>query len=75
MDINTAVMNSIEKFRSRVHEYLPDIDIREYIAEYPDFPKPGILFRDISPLLMSPEALRYASYEMARHAQGADVIA
>lgn len=25
--------------------------LREYISEIPDFPKPGILFRDISPLL------------------------
>jgi adenine phosphoribosyltransferase len=26
-------------------------DLRELVAEIPDFPKPGILFRDISPLL------------------------
>ena len=26
-------------------------DIRTHIAEVPDFPKPGILFRDIMPLL------------------------
>lgn len=66
---------SLDKFCSRVSEYLPDIDLRDHIAEYSDFPKPGILFRDISPLLAHPEALRYASYEMARHAQDADVIA
>jgi hypothetical protein len=74
-DIGTAVIASLDKFRSRVSEYLPDIDLRDHIAEYRDFPKPGILFRDISPLLAHPEALRYASYEMARHAQDADVIA
>ena len=68
-------MGSLDKFRSRVREYLPDIDLRDHIAEYPDFPKPGILFRDISPLLAHPEVLRYASYEIARHAQDADVIA
>jgi adenine phosphoribosyltransferase len=27
------------------------IDFRQYVAETPDFPKPGILFRDFSPLL------------------------
>lgn len=75
VDIFTAVTNSIEKFDSRVHEYLPDIDLRNHITENADFPKPGILFRDISPLLAHPEALRYASYEMARQAHGADVIA
>lgn len=26
-------------------------DLRQYIVETPDFPRPGILFRDISPLL------------------------
>src|SRR4051812_8821109 len=26
-------------------------NIREYVRDIPDFPKPGILFRDISPLL------------------------
>jgi adenine phosphoribosyltransferase len=26
-------------------------DLRQYVADVPDFPKPGILFRDISPLL------------------------
>ncbi len=27
------------------------IDFKEYVSETPDFPKPGILFRDFSPLL------------------------
>jgi adenine phosphoribosyltransferase len=26
-------------------------DLRQYVVDVPDFPKPGILFRDISPLL------------------------
>jgi adenine phosphoribosyltransferase len=26
-------------------------DLRQYVIDVPDFPKPGILFRDISPLL------------------------
>jgi adenine phosphoribosyltransferase len=29
------------------------IDLKSYIAAVPDFPKPGILFRDIMPLLRS----------------------
>lgn len=36
------------------------IDLRDYIREIPDFPKPGILFRDITPLLASPTAFQYA---------------
>jgi adenine phosphoribosyltransferase len=45
--------------------YKPDIKITDYIAEYPDFPKPGISFKDISPILASPDALRYVCHEMA----------
>ena len=33
------------------------IDFGDYIASYPDFPKTGILFRDISPLLASAEGM------------------
>ena len=31
-------------------------DLKAYIRDIPDFPKPGILFRDITPLLSSPHA-------------------
>ena len=31
--------------------------LSHFISSYPDFPKPGILFRDISPVLASPEAM------------------
>lgn len=31
-------------------------DLRAFIRDVPDFPKPGILFRDITPLLSSPLA-------------------
>lgn len=33
-------------------------DLRDYIREIPDFPEKGILFRDITPLLLSPQHLR-----------------
>ncbi len=36
------------------------MDLKDYIANVPDFPKPGILFRDITPLLQSPPAFRHA---------------
>jgi adenine phosphoribosyltransferase len=33
-------------------------DLKQYIREVPDFPKPGILFYDITTLLKDPRALR-----------------
>ena len=36
------------------------IKIEDYIASYPDFPKEGILFRDIGPLLASYDAMTAA---------------
>ncbi|MDG2381028.1 MAG: adenine phosphoribosyltransferase [Pirellulaceae bacterium] len=32
------------------------LDLKSYIRDIPDFPKPGILFRDITPLLLAPDA-------------------
>lgn len=34
--------------------------LRDFLRDVPDFPKPGILFKDITPLLRSPEALKSA---------------
>ncbi|HTL51336.1 MAG TPA: adenine phosphoribosyltransferase, partial [Planctomycetota bacterium] len=31
-------------------------DLKAYVRDVPDFPKPGILFRDITPLLSNAEA-------------------
>lgn len=39
---------------------MSSIDLRQYIRAIPDFPKPGILFRDITPLLASPLAFQAA---------------
>ena len=33
-------------------------DLRKFIRDIPDFPKPGIVFKDIAPLLSNGEALR-----------------
>ena len=39
--------------------------LADYIRSIPDFPKPGILFRDITPLLASPAAFREAVRQLA----------
>ena len=36
------------------------MNLKEFIRDIPDFPQPGILFRDITPLLASPTAFDYA---------------
>ena len=41
------------------------MDLKEFIRDIPDFPKPGILFRDITPLLASPDAFRETVRRMA----------
>ncbi|MFP4380100.1 MAG: adenine phosphoribosyltransferase [Candidatus Sumerlaeia bacterium] len=35
------------------------MDLHAYIRDIPDFPKPGIIFKDIAPLLGNAEAFRY----------------
>jgi adenine phosphoribosyltransferase len=35
------------------------MDLKTYIRDIPDFPEPGILFRDITPLLRTPAAFRF----------------
>lgn len=53
------------------------MDLTRYIRDIPDFPKPGILFKDITPLLADPRAFRYAVDCMADHYthNSVDVIA
>jgi adenine phosphoribosyltransferase len=45
------------------------VRFEDFLRIVPDFPKPGILFRDISPLLKSPDAFRQAIESMAQSVQ------
>ncbi len=43
------------------------MDLAPYIRDIPDWPKPGILFKDITPLLGNPDAFRQAIDQLADH--------
>lgn len=48
------------------------MDLKPLIREVPDFPKPGISFKDITTLLKNGKALQYVIDRFAAHFQGAD---
>ena len=51
------------------------MDLRDLIREIPDFPKPGIGFKDITPVLADPNGLDAAVTGLARIAPGnVDVV-
>jgi len=52
---------------------MPALDLKRYIRDISDFPKPGILFRDITPLLGDAEALRETIKRLAEPYQGQGV--
>ena len=51
------------------HGNMPKI-LRQYIRDVPDFPKKGILFKDITPLLGDPAMLRRAMDLLTERAAG-----
>lgn len=40
------------------------MNLKSLIKDIPDFPKAGILFRDMTPLLQNPQALKFVSTEL-----------
>lgn len=54
----------------------PSLQLTDFVRDVPDFPKPGILFRDITPLLASPIAFGETIARLANHFREAriDVI-
>ena len=43
------------------------MNLKDKIAEYPNFPKKGILFRDFSPVLKDPSSLSQIADEFSKH--------
>lgn len=49
------------------------MDLTHHLRTIPDFPRPGILFRDVTPLLAAPEAFQEAVERMAAPYRGQGV--
>jgi adenine phosphoribosyltransferase len=47
--------------------------LKDHIRDIPDFPKPGVVFKDITPLLADVDAFRFAVDAVADHFAGSDV--
>ncbi|CAJ1228376.1 MULTISPECIES: adenine phosphoribosyltransferase [Lactiplantibacillus] len=45
------------------------LDLTKYVASVPDYPEPGIIFRDISPLMADGEAYREATDQIVKFAR------
>ena len=43
------------------------MDLKSHIRDIPDFPSPGILFRDITPMLGMPDAFKYVIDNIMDH--------
>lgn len=51
------------------------MDLKRFVRDVPDFPKPGILFKDITPLLRDAGALRGSVEQLAARLKGQKVDA
>lgn len=46
--------------------------VKDYVVTIPDFPEPGILFRDVTSVLQDAEGLRLAIDELQKRLEGVD---
>src|SRR5438477_12067250 len=48
--------------------------LKDHIRDIPDFPKPGVVFKDITPLLADVDAFRFAIDAIADHFAGGQEV-
>jgi adenine phosphoribosyltransferase len=72
--IEPAADRGDERLREEQTRTVVDI-IRSLTREVPDFPSPGVLFKDLTPLLADPDGLAAVTEALAERASGAELIA
>ena len=50
------------------------MNIKDFIREIPDYPKKGVSFKDISPLVSNIDAFKFCLNEMSQYVQKAKKI-
>jgi len=63
----------MDRYSSKYKEPYSKETIRQQLRDVVDFPKPGILFKDISPVLRDPKSMRYIVTDIAEHLKSDDV--
>ena len=48
------------------------MDLKKYIRDVPDFPEPGVIFKDITPLLGNAKAFDYTISQLVEHCRDVD---
>lgn len=73
--VQKKIKNIPKKIKNSLqYKKVMKINLEKYIRTVEDFPKKGISFKDISPLLADGKALNYAIVEMASLAKDVDII-
>ncbi len=52
---------------------MPSKDLESYIVDIPDYPEPGVIFKDITPLIASGQGLKDAVDQIADHFKDAGI--
>ncbi|MBI2146557.1 S-methyl-5'-thioadenosine phosphorylase [Candidatus Woesearchaeota archaeon] len=68
-NINEKINGNIERANRKMNSF----DLKSSIRTIPHWPKPGIMFRDITTLLKNPEAFRYCIQEFKVHYQSQNI--
>ena len=54
---------------------MSSVDLESFIIDIPDYPEPGVIFKDITPLIGSPQGLAASIDEIADHFMGKGITA